>query len=122
MKSNLFPQFSDTDQGCGTISTFQCLCFFTTTRRVCLIPSLGVPSHSPAVRGSGKIPEILGPEKSRARLGPKAGGEGPGQGGVVRMGQDQDVVLEVGAVGWNMWRVERIKAPKHQDLVLLPLF
>lgn len=42
----------------------------------------------------------LGAENSRARLGPKSAGEG----GVVRMGQDQDV--EVGAVGWNTGRVE----------------
>lgn len=66
LKSHLFPQFSDTDQRCGTISTFQCLCFFTTTRRVCLIPSLGIPSHSPAVRGSGRIPEMLRKKQGQA--------------------------------------------------------
>lgn len=56
----------------------------------------------PAVGGSGKILEMLNwePEKSRARLGPKSAGEGPGQGGVVRMGQDQDVVL---GWRWEQW-------------------
>lgn len=94
--------FSHAVQACGTAGMSPCLCALSLpSEELLLIPALSIPSRSPAVGGSGKIPAPVSRDQRGAasgKCGKSETGSGAGAG------------VEVGGVGCYTWRLEGLKA------------
>ena len=91
--------FSHAVQACGTASTSRCLYALSPpSEELLFIPSLSIPSHSPALGGSGKIPETVSWDQRGAGPGWGRGvrAKEQGQGSIARTGRDQELAL-----GWR---------------------
>lgn len=111
--SHFFPSmFSDTVQACGTTSMSWCVSALSPpSEELLLIPSLSIPSHSPALGGSGKIPETVSWDQQGAGPGWGQGvwAKEESQGSVTRMsGSHTSTRVEGG--WWYIWRLEGMKA------------